>query len=423
MRILAITNLYPRPGRERMAAFNRRQFRALAQRHELRVVAPVAWPEVVRDRARGTMAPRHYINSDGIEVDHPVYYYLPRVLPHHSGEFYLRSVRPTVDRILNEFQPEAILACWAHPDGWAAVEVARRAGLPVVIKVIGTDILIQARHARRRRRIAQAVCQADAVVAVSRDLADHVERLGAEPRRVHVVPEGTDREIFSPGDRASARRRLGLASDRPIVLFVGNLLESKGAAVLIEACALLRNRVADFVRSPGGPDAAARTLTSSATSAADFQCYLVGSGRDERKLRLLIDRRRLGAFVKLAGPCPQDGLPDWYRASDVVALPSYSEGMPNVLREALECGRPFVATRVGGIPEIAHPSYSRLVDSGDPAALAVALAEMLRSPPVVGPSLVRDVNISCEQSSDQIADVLLAAIGDRRAISGVAELV
>src|SRR5664280_316121 len=68
---------------------------------------------------------------------------------------------------------------------------------------------------------------------------------------------------------------------------------------------------------------------------------------------------------------------NWYGACDVVALPSYSEGIPNVLREAAACGRPFVATQVGGIPEIADPATSVLVEPGSPEMLADALTDVL----------------------------------------------
>jgi glycosyltransferase involved in cell wall biosynthesis len=94
----------------------------------------------------------------------------------------------------------------------------------------------------------------------------------------------------------------------------------------------------------------------------------------------------------------------------VVALPSYSEGIPNVLREALLCGRPFVATRVGGIPEIAHPSYSRLVEPGDAVGLAEALQAMLAEPPAVEEALVRPRCISWQESARRLAQCLQEAV-------------
>ena len=110
-------------------------------------------------------------------------------------------------------------------------------------------------------KVAQAVREADGVVAVSRDLARHIVALGANPDRVRVVYNGIDTGMFRAGDRVESRSRLGLAEGLPTVLFVGNILRSKGAEVLVEACALLAG---------AGPD---------------FACHLVGRGRDAARVR------------------------------------------------------------------------------------------------------------------------------------------
>ena len=131
----------------------------------------------------------------------------------------------------------------------------------------------------------------------------------------------------------------------------------KALDVLLRACAELKSRRRRLPPLPGRGRAPEE---------------VAGGPRDGPR-----DRRG----VTFAGPRPQHELPDWYRASDVVVLPSYSEGIPNVLREAQACGRPFVATRVGGIPEVADPATSRLVAPGSPAALAGAIRATLAEPP------------------------------------------
>lgn len=391
MRVLAITNLYPGPGRELIAAFNRQQFAALAKRCELRVIAPIAWHAAWRDRLRGRRSAGRYINADGVETEHPVYYYPPRVLRHRYGECYLRSVRRTAERAIKEHRPDVLLSCWVHPDGWAAVKLGREHGLPVVIKAIGTDLLAVPQDSLRRSRVSEALTGADCVIAVSRHLAEHAIRLGAEPSRVRVVPEGLDAQLFFPGPRDAARSRLGLPVHGDIAIFVGNLLWSKGVGVLVEACQRF---------------AARRSA---------FHCYFVGRGADAAKLRALIQEQKLEDRVTLAGACSHSTLPDWYRAADVVVLPSFSEGIPNVLREAIACGTPFLATNVGGIPEIAHPSYSRLVEAGDSAALAAALAEMLDSPLAVDRQAVQACNVSCQRSARLLTECLELALDSHSA--------
>ena len=383
MRILAVTTLYPRPGHETVAAFNLQQFRALATRHDLAVIAPVLWTEEARGRWAGRPTPASRRDGD-VAVRHPVYYYPPKVLAHRYGECYRASIRREFARAVAEFRPDVVLGCYAHPDGWAAVHLAHQAGLPAVIKIVGTDVLVSGRHGRRRRKVAEALREADGVVAVSRDLARHAAELGAEPRRIWVVPEGVDTGLFSPGDRGEARARLGLAAATPTVLFVGNVLMSKGAGVLVEACGLLARR------------------------GLDFACHLVGRGRDEPRVRALVARRALDGRVTLAGPRPLAELPDWYRACDVVALPSFSEGIPNVLREARACGRPFVATRVGGIPEIAEPGSSLLVPPGSATELADALALALGGG-LAGGDGCGTPPLSWGESADALADAIREA--------------
>jgi glycosyltransferase involved in cell wall biosynthesis len=261
------------------------------------------------------------------------------------------------------------------------VHLGRRAGLPVAIKVHGSDIRGLDRFPGRRRRTAETLRRADAVIAVSRDLADQVVGLGADPARVTVVHNGVDARTFHPGPRREARRRLDLEDVAPIILFVGHLAHVKGLDYLIDACAgLARDGVA-------------------------FRCYLIGKGPSEDALKQQIARQGLDDRVFLPGPRDHAELADWYRAADVLALPSRSEGYPNVLLEAQACGLPFVASRVGGIPEIAERGVGRLVPVGDVAQLAQSLRAAIaeaRDRPAGGTPALR----SHAQAIDELEDVL-----------------
>ena len=95
---------------------------------------------------------------DGMLIDHPRYLYVPKVLRHWYGHFYRFSVRKVFARALEEFRPDIVFAPWAYPDGWAAVHLGHAAGLPVVVKVHGSDIRVLTRVRGRRRRTAEAVC-------------------------------------------------------------------------------------------------------------------------------------------------------------------------------------------------------------------------------------------------------------------------
>ncbi|HTL29283.1 MAG TPA: glycosyltransferase, partial [Tepidisphaeraceae bacterium] len=271
MRILAITNLYPRLGNENIASFNRAQFRALSLEHEVRAIVPVAWTDRLPELMRLDPRLSHYKNRDGIWVDHPTYYFPPKLMPTRYGEFYYASIRKLVGRVVREFKPEVILSCWAHPDGWAAARLGREFRIPVAVKVVGSDVLVLSRNPARRRVIAESLQGADAVFAVSNDLARHVEQLGVNASKIKVVPEGIDRTIFCPGSKYEARRLLGLPEDRKAILFVGNLLISKGIKILLEACAKLKSR------------------------GIAFHCHLLGSAPAKSQVHLLLARYGLGS--------------------------------------------------------------------------------------------------------------------------------
>jgi glycosyltransferase involved in cell wall biosynthesis len=366
MRVLALTSLYPTPFHPHRATFNRQQFRALADEHEVRVIAPIAWTgewSARRRVQRGTaspMPPERRRVFDGIVVDHPRFAFTPRILRGRHGGFMAQSVGECFREAVARFRPEVVLGCWAYPDGWAAVRLAREAGLPVAIKVHGSDLLtIQSQRARRRRTI-EALAEADAIIAVSRGLADQAIVYGAAPSRVHVVHNGVDDGIFYPGPRDAARARLGLTGSVPLILFIGNLVGVKAPDVLIEALGVL------------------------ARAGCRFECALIGDGPLRGPLRSRIHSLGLGASVRLVGPRAQDELPWWYRSADLLVVPSRSEGIPNVLLEAEACGTAFVASHVGGIPEIAPPEA--LVPPGDSQALAERIARFLdpRTRPTTG---------------------------------------
>ncbi|WP_165066892.1 glycosyltransferase [Paludisphaera rhizosphaerae] len=350
-----MTNLYPNPFRPNRATFNRQQVKALADQHDVSVIAPVAWVDELSAWWRGEAAlpADRRTKCDGVAVEHPRYFYIPKMARGCYGRFYRASVRAAFERARFTLKPDLIFAPWAYPDGWAAVELGREAGLPVVVKVHGSDVHALDSYPARRRRTREALCGADAVVAVSRDLAGRVGEFGVPEEKVRVVYDGIDSEMFHPGDRLEARRRLGLPAGEPMLLFVGNLVPVKGLDVLVEACGVL------------------------AKSGCRFVGYLVGEGPLRSGLESHIQRLGISDRLRLAGACSHERLADWYRAADLLVLPSRSEGLPIVLLESAACGIPFVASSVGGVPEAVGLVPSRLVVPGNSKVLANAIRDGL----------------------------------------------
>ncbi len=355
MRLLLITSTFPNPTEPTRGTFNMEMARALCHvGHQVDVVSPVSWVDEWRARREGLgIGPQRHEVVHGVRVYYPRYYYTPKVLRTCYGWFLWCSVRRTLLPLLQGGPPDALLAYWVHPAGAVAVQAARRIGKPCVIMVGGSDVLLLTKQPARRRCILRVLESADAVVAVSDDIKSRLCQFGIEPAKIHVVYRGVDREQFSCGERREARRRLGLPLDRPLLLWVGRMVPVKGLDVLVEACSILKARK------------------------TGFQAALVGAGPLEARLKAACVARGLGESVRFAGPALHHDLPDWYRAADLTVLPSLSEGVPNVLLESIACGTPFVASCVGGIPEIASQGIDRLVAPGDPLQLADAIGQQL----------------------------------------------
>lgn len=232
---------------------------------------------------------------------------------------------------------------------------------------------------RVERELVDAV---DQIVAPNPD--EHAEliwRLGAHNCRVCTLPPGINLERFQPADSSKARQRLGLP-DTPIVLFVGRIDPIKDIDTLIEAIALLHQQNEPEQRP---------------------SLVIVGGelGDDGRPVGALarVEQRAnelgIGAAVHYLGSRPQEDLPEIYAAASVCAVSSRYESFGLVAVEAMACGTPVVATRVGGMRFTVEEDVSGvLVPPGDPAAMAAGFNRIL---------LDRDFHASLQVGARQAA--------------------
>ncbi|MCE5203451.1 MAG: glycosyltransferase family 4 protein [Actinomycetia bacterium] len=227
---------------------------------------------------------------------------------------------------------------------------ADAAGLdrPRVITVHGLGALETKEYPGLAQVIPANLANADAVTTPSHALAEEVTALGVPADRVTVIPNGVDHTRFYPRDRGQARLRLGVDHDSPLVVFAGRITVHKGAVDLAKAWPDVRRAHPHALLAFVGP-----------SGDADV------NGVE-------------GAL--LPGTATPADLAWWYAAADVVVVPSRYEGFGLVALEAMACGRPVVATAVGGLPEVVPPKAGALVPPRDPAALADAIAALLGDP-------------------------------------------
>ncbi|MFI5383996.1 MAG: glycosyltransferase [Methanosarcina thermophila] len=224
--------------------------------------------------------------------------------------------------------PDLIHAHFSYPDGYGMMKLAKRWNVPLVISALGTiERKVAYEGSYTSKQIIEAMSFADRILSVSEDLKLHIVNLGIDKNKVHVVPNGVDIGKFKPAGKAHARSILNLPRDKNIVLFVGALRKIKGVDYLIEA----------------------------AHSFVDKDTYLFMVGRDDglkKNLEKRAHELKIANYIKFTGPVNHEDIPLWISASDILVLPSLSEGRPNVILEALACEVPVVATDVGGIPEL-----------------------------------------------------------------------
>jgi len=207
---------------------------------------------------------------------------------------------------------------------------------------------------------ARIVAAADRIIAATVvERAHLVSHYGADAARIAVIPCGVDTELFAPGDRAAARAALGLGDD-PHLLYVGRQTPIKGLETLLDAMARLR------------------------AAGSRARLSIVGGDADEpldgheAALRERLVRLGLGQAVTFVGALPQGSLPAWYVAADATVLPSYYESFGMVALEAMACGSPVVASRVGGLQATVRDRVTGLlVPDHDPVALADALGRLI----------------------------------------------
>jgi len=351
LRCLVLADTFPDRRRPSRGPYNAQQVAELAKLCDVGVVNPIAWTSLLREPSllAATME-----GSDGlipgVAIRHPVHWYVPVAGRWRYGPTLAGCVRRACRRDLLAQRWDIVYATWAHPHGYAAMRIAEDWNVPFIIKVRGTDINVLSSDPGRRRRTAHVLASADAVVAVSGELAEKVIALGAQKERVHVIHNGVDTERFRPRPRLEARRRLGLHCPARWIVFVGNLVPVKGLDVFLAALALLDRNVG---------------------------AAIVGTGPLMGRLRAMTSALGIVTRVTFAGDRPHDEIPLWLSAGDLTCLPSRNEGCPNVVLESLACGRPVVASRVGAVPDLIGPESGMVVEPGDPMALADALGRAL----------------------------------------------
>ncbi|MEG0259960.1 MAG: glycosyltransferase [Lysinibacillus sp.] len=244
-------------------------------------------------------------------------------------------------------------AHYVFPSGMLSLLLKKMFGIPYVVTAHGGDIERMAKKSPRIRNwTASILRESEHVIAVGPVLAQQIEQdFGIAKEKISIVSMGVNREVFSEGHQATARKELQIASEPFVFLFVGNVIKQKGVEELLRAFQMLKKEVNRPV-----------------------ELVIIGSRRDGNFIQSL--QPFVSDEVRFIDPLKQDELVKWFQASDVFVLPSHLEGFGLVALEALATNTPVIASEVGGLVSLLGEGAGHLVVSENTTALC---DEMLRA--------------------------------------------
>jgi teichuronic acid biosynthesis glycosyltransferase TuaC len=349
LRLAVVTSYFPVPGQPHRGHSAYQTLRKMKSWMDIQVFCPLAtYPAWCQPRNFPYVRTDLNYSPPDVPARYIEYPALPLLSRPFNGMVCARHVLPHLKR----FQPDLILSYYVYPDGYAALSAGRRLGVPVILGAIGSDINripdpISGLLTRKALR------EASFVLTVSEHLREQAIQLGAPAERTQAVRNGCDTSVFHLSKRSEARADLGLEGESEIVIFVGWLAPTKGLRELLDAVIRL------------------------AVSRPRLQLFCIGEGDLRAELEDRAGQAGVGNQVRFLGRRSSSEVAQWLAAGDVFCLPSYAEGCPNSVIEALACGRPVVATSVGGIPELVDSGSGILVAPRDSATLAKALSDAL----------------------------------------------
>lgn len=371
MKVLFISNLFPDSREDYRGQDNANLLHRLSAHCEVRALSTRP--------CLPSFHPRSFVPREkdvGLHPEFIPYYYIPKVGSLFNHLLYFYSTRPTIRRLVSEFFPDVILSSWSFPDSCAISMMTKAWNLPLVSICQGSDVHMYMEFPLRSQVIRANLVNADRIIPRSHKLGKILVDAGFAPAQVKPVYNGVDTSIFCHADKAASKAALKLDPDAVHLLYVGNFFTVKNPSLLVRSLALAQDALPE------------KTI----------KLVMIGEGYLEESLKGLVGELGLGESVTFHGRKGPAGVAKFMQASDLLCIPSFNEGLPNVLLEALSCGLPVVSTDVGGIGEVLNdPACGSLVPSHEPSCYAAAIIHQLQM--AVDPAYI--INFSKRFSWDE----------------------
>ncbi|MCZ3366924.1 MULTISPECIES: glycosyltransferase family 4 protein [Methanobacterium] len=252
--------------------------------------------------------------------------------------------------MIRKYNIDLIHAHYVMPPGLIAVICSMFSGTKTAITIHGSDIFVLARKPLLKSIIKFILKRSDYVFVVSDSLKENVLKLGIEglEDKLSITYNSVDVERFRPDQMGTFKEEMHINPQKPVVLFVGNLVWQKGVEYLIRAKEFLN---------------------------VDAEIVIVGDGPLLEELKGIVEFEKIEGITFTGA---RNDIEDIMPSADVVVVPSVSESFGIVILEAMASGKPVVATKVGGIPEVVNKKIGILINPEDPVGLAEAINKILQ---------------------------------------------
>lgn len=332
--LLVVTNLYPVPWGLNRASFNKQQFDLISEILVIKLIVLLPWKEWLSHRNECKASQN---------IKYCPYFYIPKFGRRLVPFFQLLSLIFFLPWIKKQ-QPSAILASWGFPDAVAVSMLNKFLYLPFFVKVHGTDINENSQFPARSCLIKKWLNKAQTIFCASQALADVLHSQGIDKQKLSVNYNGVNQDVFYPLKEKPHRQHF---------VFVGSLITTKGCNELFSAFIQIKKKF------------------------PEMELDILGEGPMKSLLSEKINHHGLSGSIRLCGSVPLPEVAQYIRQANVLVLPSYREGVPNVLLESFASGTPVISTRVGGIPEVVNEDVGLLIDAKSEQQLATAMEQAL----------------------------------------------
>lgn len=337
MNLLFVTNAFPTPAEPGRGIFTLQLIKHLEGHFDITVVCPLPWFPKIAGLARikkyqnYSLVPASY-TVKGTRVISPKYLLIPGLSESLHASLMYFGISGCLKTLHSQHDFKAVNSHWLYPDSAAVERAAQHLGIPHIATGMGCDVNHDIYDPTKRSTILSLLESVTAITVKAESLKQVLIKNGTSPAKISVIPNGVDTTKFRILDQDQCRTNLGLAGTNPLILYVGRLSEEKNVATLIGAIAQL------------------------ARSGDTIDLAVVGNGPLADELVRLSNELGVSEHIHFYGDVDHDTIPVWMGAADYFCLPSFREGCPNVVLEALACGKPVIASRVGAIPDFVSAS-------------------------------------------------------------------